>query len=66
MVDDALWPVITPTPKPASAPARIPIKAKTITFARIESLGLMETSLADKAVRICGKPLDAQNNPVLR
>lgn len=28
VVDDALWPVIAPTPKPASAPARIPIRLK--------------------------------------
>jgi len=45
VVEDPGREVTIPTPKPAMAPVRIPIRAKTITFARIESLGFMQTSL---------------------
>jgi len=36
---------MAPTPKPASAPARVPIRASTRTFSRSEALDLIATSI---------------------
>jgi len=38
-------PVMAPTPKPATAPARMPISASTRTFSRSEALDLIAASV---------------------